>query len=164
MTEPYNIILTIIILLGLAGTLLPSLPGTTIILAGAILHALLTEFSPLSWQYLLILALLCLGSYVGQYLITAGVSKKMGASRYGIIGACLGMVIGFVLPIPGGIFAGAFLGGVGFEIIFDFKNLQEAMQSGIGALVGTLLSLFFEFAVGLGMATLIFYLLFSGSA
>ena len=163
MTEPYNIILTIIILLGLAGTLLPSLPGTTIILAGALLHALLTEFRPLTGQYLLILALICLGGYIGQYLITAGVSKKMGASRHGIIGACLGMVIGFVLPVPGGIFAGAFLGAVAFEIIFDYKNLQEAMQSGVGALAGTLLSLFFEFTVGLTMATLIFYLLFSAT-
>jgi hypothetical protein len=164
MTEPYNIILTIIILLGLAGTLLPSLPGTGIILAGAMLHAMLTEFSPLTGQYLLILGMICLAGYGGQYLITAGVSKKLGASRYGIIGACLGMVIGFVLPIPGGIFAGAFLGAVIFEIIFDFKDLQEALRSGVGALVGTLLSLFFEFAVGLAMATLIFYLLFSAAA
>jgi hypothetical protein len=163
MTEPYNIILTIIILLGLAGTLLPSLPGTGIILAGAMLHALLTEFSPLTGQYLLILGMICLAGYGGQYLITAGVSKKLGASRYGIIGACLGMVVGFVLPIPGGIFAGAFLGAVIFEIIFDFKDLQEALRSGVGALAGTLLSLFFEFAVGLAMATLIFYLLFSAA-
>ncbi|MCK4837752.1 MAG: DUF456 domain-containing protein [Desulfobulbaceae bacterium] len=164
MTDPYNIILTIIILLGLAGTLLPSLPGTGIILAGAVLHALLTEFSPLTGQYLLILTLICLGGFGGQYLITAFVSKKMGASRYGIIGACLGMVLGFILPIPGGIFVGAFLGAIAFEIFFDFKDLQEAMQSGVGALVGTLLSLFFEFVVGLSMATLIFYLLFGATA
>lgn len=164
MTDPYNIILMIIILLGLAGTLLPSLPGTGIILVAAMFHALLTGFNPLTGQYLLILALICLGGYAGQYLITAFVSKKMGASRYGVIGACLGMVIGFVLPIPGGIFVGAFLGAVAFEVFFDFKDLQEAMQSGVGALAGTLLSLFFEFAVGLAMATLIFYLLFSATA
>lgn len=164
MTEYHNILLTIIILLGLAGTLLPSLPGTTIILAGAVLHGMFTEFNPLTGQYLLFLTLICLGGYIGQYLITALVSKKMGASRYGIIGACLGMVIGFFLPIPGGIFAGAFVGAVIFEIIFDLKDIQEATRSGIGALAGTLLSLFFEFAVGLTMTSLIFYLLFSTSA
>ena len=38
------------------------------------------------------------------------------------------------------------------------------MQSGVGALVGTLLSLFFEFVIGLSMATLIFYLLFNTTA
>jgi len=159
MTDPINIILIIVILIGLLGTLLPGLPGTTIIVAGAMLHALLTGFNPMTWQYLLLLTLICLGGYVGQYLITGATSKKMGASKYGIIGACLGMVLGFLLPIPGGIFGGAFLGAVSLELIFGLKNLQEAMKSGLGALVGTLLSLFFEFMVGLGMATIIFYLL-----
>ena len=161
MTASLNIMLMIIILIGLAGTLIPSLPGTTIIMTGAMLHALLTGFTPLTWQYLLLLALICLIGYVGQYLITAVTSKKMGASGYGIIGACLGMVIGFVMPIPGGIFAGAFIGAVAFEMFFDLKDLQEAMKSGVGALVGALLSLFFEFMVGLVMASMIFYLLFS---
>lgn len=163
LTDPLNIMLVIIVLIGLVGTLVPSLPGTGIIVIGAILHALLTEFNPFTWQYLLILTMICLVSYAGQYLITAATSKKMGASKYGIIGACLGMALGFILPIPGGIFVGAFIGAVAFEVFFDLKDLQEALKSGSGALIGTLFSLFFEFLVGLGMAIMIFYLLFSAS-
>jgi uncharacterized protein YqgC (DUF456 family) len=160
MSDPLNIILIIIVLIGLIGTLLPSLPGTGIILAAAIIHALISDFTPLTWQYLLVLVAICLGGYLGQYLITAATSRKMGASKYGIIGACLGMVAGFILPVPGGIFAGAFVGAVLFEIFFALKDLQEAMQAGIGALLGTLLSLFFELMVGLTMAAIIFYRLF----
>ena len=158
-----DIILVIIVLIGLIGTLLPSLPGTGIILAGGIFHALFNNFTPLTWQYLLILMTICLGGYLGQYLITAATSKKMGASKHGIIGACLGMLVGFVLPVPGGIFAGAFVGAVSFEIFFALKDLQEAMKAGAGALIGTLLSLFFELMVGLTMAAIIFYRLFDNT-
>ena len=79
-----DILLVIIVFAGLLGTLVPSLPGTGIILIAAILHALITEFSPLTWQVLLILAGLCFGGYAGQYLVTAATSRKMGASKYGI--------------------------------------------------------------------------------
>jgi uncharacterized protein YqgC (DUF456 family) len=161
MSDPLDIILTIIIFIGIIGTLLPSLPGTGIILAGAIFHALLTDFTPLTWQDLLILVAVCFGGYFGQYLITAETSRKMGASKYGIIGACLGMLVGFIMPIPGGIFAGAFIGAVSFELFFALKDLQEALKAGAGALIGTLLSLFFEFMVGLIMAVIIFYQLLS---
>ena len=160
MNDPLNIILLLFIFIGLFGTLLPNLPGTGIILAGAILHALLTDFTPLTWQHLLTLTAICLGGYIGQYLITAATSRKMGASKYGIIGACLGMLVGFITPLPGGIFAGAFVGAVSFEIFFALKDLQEALKAGTGALLGTLLSLFFELMVGITMAAIIFYRLF----
>ena len=159
-TVTLNIMLLVIILFGLVGTLVPSLPGTGIILAGAVLHALLTEFNPLAWPYLLALTLVCLVGYFGQYLIAAITCRKMGASKYGVWGACLGMVVGFILPLPGGIFVGAFLGAVAGELFFDLKDLREAAKSGAGALFGTILALFFEFVVGLGMAIMIFYLFF----
>ena len=160
MSDPLTIILMLIVLIGIIGTLLPSLPGTGIILVGAIFHALLTDFVPLTWQNLLLLGGICLIGYLGQYLITAATSRKMGASKYGIIGACLGMLLGFITPIPGGIFAGAFVGAVAFEIFFALKDLQEAMKAGAGALLGTLFSLFFELMVGITMAAVIFYRLF----
>lgn len=155
-----DILLVIIVFAGLLGTLVPSLPGTGIILIAAILHALITEFSPLTWQVLLILAGLCFGGYAGQYLVTAATSRKMGASKYGIIGACVGMFVGFIMPIPGGIFAGTFVGAVLCEIFFALKDLQEALKAGTGALLGTLLSLFFEFLIGMIMAVIICYQIF----
>lgn len=160
MTATLNLMLLLIILIGLAGTLLPTLPGTGIILAGALLHALLSDFTPLTWPYLVTLALLFLAGYGGQYLLTAVTSRKMGASGYGIIGACLGLAAGIFTPIPGGVFAGAFLGGVAFELFFARKDLLAAMASGAGALLGLLLSLFFEFTIGLGMTAIIFFQLF----
>ncbi|MBU0481672.1 MAG: DUF456 domain-containing protein [Proteobacteria bacterium] len=155
-----NALLVFVVFFGLLGTLFPALPGTAIILAAAVLHGLASNFAPLDWKFLFILTLVFLIGYGGQYAITAAGSKKMGASRYGIIGACLGMFAGLVLPIPGGIFAGTFIGAIAFEIIFDYKELQEALKAGVGALIGTLLSLFFEFMVGLLMAVLIFYRLY----
>lgn len=156
-----NSLLALTVFIGLLGTLVPALPGTTIILGGAIVHGLINDFAPMSWKFLLVLTLICLAGYAGQYLVTAAGSKKMGASRYGIIGACLGMLAGLILPLPGGIFAGTFIGAILFEIVFDLKEFQDALKAGVGALIGTLCSLFFEFFVGLVMAILIFYKLFS---
>ncbi|MEN8141986.1 MAG: DUF456 domain-containing protein [Thermodesulfobacteriota bacterium] len=156
-----DILLVIIVFAGLLGTLVPSMPGTGIILIAAIVHALVTEFSPLTWQTILSLTVLCFVGYAGQYLVTAATSRKMGASKYGIIGACVGMFVGFIMPIPGGIFAGTFIGAVLCEIFFALKDLQEALKAGTGALLGTLLSLFFEFMVGMVMAVIICYQIFS---
>ena len=156
-----NALLVIFVFVGLLGTLVPAMPGTTIILGGALIHGLINDFQPLSWGILLVLTLICLAGYAGQYLVTALGSKKMGASKYGVIGACIGMLAGFLLPIPGGIFAGTFIGAILFEIFFDLKEFQDALKAGVGALIGTFLSLFFEFFIGLIMAVLIFYKLFT---
>ena len=156
-----DILLVIIVFIGLIGSLLPTLPGTGIILIGAILHALITGFTPLSWQIILALTILCLAGYGGQYLITAATSRKMGASKYGVIGACVGMFVGLIMPIPGGIFAGTFIGAVACEIFFAFQDFQKALKAGAGALFGTLLSLFFEFLVAMVMAVMICYKIFS---
>lgn len=155
-----EIILGLFLLTGVIGTFIPVVPGTGIILAGALLHALLTDFSPISGPFLLLLGLLFLAAQAGQYVVTAMGSKRFGSSKYGIMGAGLGMLAGIFLPVPGGIFLGAFGGAFIFELCFAFKDLKESFRAGTGALLGTILSLFFEFFVALLMAGLVIHRLF----
>ncbi len=150
-----NVILTIFMFAGIIGTIIPALPGTGIIMAGALIHGFLTDFTPLSINYQLLLAALATVAWAGQYVIAGLGSKKFGSSKYGAIGAFVGMVVGLFLPVPGGIFIGTFLGAFLFEIIFTMKDLKEAMRSGTGALVGAVASLFFEFLVAIGMIWII---------
>lgn len=150
-----NIILLIVLFAGVIGTLFPVVPGTGIILAAATLHAVVTGFEPINGTVLIVLAVLCVVSWVGQYALTAIGSKKFGSSGYGVIGACVGMVVGLILPVAGGIFIGTFLGAFLFEVCFAVKNMRQGINAGIGALIGTLFSLFFEFFIAIAMAWII---------
>lgn len=150
-----NVILTTCMFAGIVGSIIPSLPGTTIIVAGALIHGFLTDFTPLNMNYQLTLAALALLAWGGQYVIAGAGSKKFGASKYGAIGAFVGMVVGLFLPIPAGIFVGTFLGAFLFEIVFALKDLKEAFRAGTGALLGAVASLFFEFFIAVAMVWMI---------
>lgn len=150
-----DIILVIILLAGVIGTLFPVVPGTGIILAAAALHAVVTGLEPINGTVLIVLTVLCVVSWVGQYALTAIGSKKFGSSRYGVIGALVGMIMGLMLPVAGGIFIGAFAGAFLFEVCFAVKNTKQGIKAGIGALVGTIFSLFFEFFVAIAMVWII---------
>ncbi len=148
-------ILILFIAAGLIGSLFPIIPGTAIIFAGAVIHAAMTGFKPIQPAFLAVMAALLLIANIGQYFITGFGAKKSGATKYGVIGACLGSMVGFFLPIPGGLFLGAFLGAFLFEVGLAAAGLKQSVKAGAGAAVGTLLSFFFEFAVSLLMALLI---------
>ena len=150
-----DIALLLIVAAGLAGTMLPAVPGSAIILAGALFHAVMTDFHPITWPVLALLTVLFLAGWLGQYAIAGAGSKKMGASRYGMTGAVIGLFIGLVFPVPGGILMGAFAGAVAGELLFGGQETRQAMRSGLGALAGTIASMFFEFFVGLVMAGII---------
>ncbi len=152
-----SFVLSLFILIGVIGTLIPSIPGTSIILLGALTHALMTNFHPISIGNLLVLMALSILGAMGQYVLTGFGAKKFGATKYGIIGACVGSVAGFIFPVPGGLFLGAFLGAFIFEIFFSMKDIREGIKAGTGAFVGTVVSLFFEFGIALIMALLIAY-------
>jgi uncharacterized protein YqgC (DUF456 family) len=149
-------ILIFFIAAGLIGSLFPVIPGTAIIFAGAVIHAVMTGFKPIQPAFLAVMAALLLIANIGQYFITGFGAKKSGATKYGVIGACLGSMAGFFfLPIPGGLFLGAFLGAFLFEVGLATSGFKQSVKAGAGAAVGTFLSFFFEFAVSLLMALLI---------
>ena len=104
----------------------------------------------------LVLLFMTAGGALGQYFITGVGAKKFGASRYGIIGAIIGLFVGiFFIPMIGGFLVGTSLGAVVAEAIFTLKNQREVLQAGLGALLGTVGSLLFEFVISLVMITLI---------
>ena len=148
----YDTLLFIFILAGIIGSLFPAVPGTSIIVAGALLHGWLTGFDPIGWLDIVILASLSLATWVGQYLLAGIGSKKFGASKYGVIGASIGMVIGLFLPIFGGMILGTFLGAFLAEICFAVKDIKQGAWAGTGALLGVIASLFLELFVAFAMA------------
>lgn len=140
----------LVMAIGLIGTVLPIIPGTTIILVGAVVHRLLLGADKgMAWWGIAGLVLLTLLSYALDFASSYFGAKYFGASRWGVAGAVIGGIIGiftgFVtllfLPI-----AGAIIG----EIVAG-KRLINAGKAGWGTLLGTLAGMIGKLAIGLAM-------------
>ncbi len=145
-------VLTILCMVGLIGTMMPVMPGCGLIFVGAAAYALLTNFQVISGSALAVLLGLMLIGSIGQFFITSLGAKVMGAGKYGIIGAFAGFFFGLIfIPAPGGSLLGAFAGAFICELTFAVKSQRESFKAGIGAVIGAVFSLFFEFFIGIIM-------------
>lgn len=153
-------ILGLFVVVGVIGTLVPALPGCGIILAGVLIHAVLTEFQPFGLWPILGYTGLFVISWIGQFVVTGLGTRKFGSTKYGAIGACVGMFVGLFLPFFGGMLVGTFIGAFVFEIFFAMKEPMDGARAGFGALVGTVFSLFYEFLIALVMAGFIGWQIF----
>jgi len=136
----------ILILIGLAGLVLPALPGIPIMFLGFLTAAWIDNFQKIGWITLTILGILTLFSFGVDFLMTSIGAKKMGASRLAIIGAIIGVLVGFFLGITG-IILGPFIGAMVGEYISK-HDLLKAGKVGFGTWLGIVLGI----AVKLGLA------------
>jgi uncharacterized protein YqgC (DUF456 family) len=145
---------SILMLLGLAGSILPILPGPPLSFIGLFLLALLRHFSPPLTSTLVILLAIVTILVVGMdYIIPLLGAKKYGASKWGIWGSVLGMAIG-IFWSPFAMLAGAFIGAVLAEW-FVGKKKGEALRAGWGVMMGTLFATILRLGVS-GMMTYFF--------
>jgi uncharacterized protein YqgC (DUF456 family) len=145
------ILIVLLMLVGLIGTVLPLIPGTTLILAGAVTHKLAYSegANTISWWTVGGLLVLAVVSY-GVDLISGAVGAKyFGATRWGAIGGLLGAVVGIFFGLPGlivgplaGVLAGELIGG---------KQLVDAGKSTWGSLIGTTAGMVSKLFIGLMM-------------
>lgn len=125
---------TALILLGLAGVVLPALPGTALVLAGIILGAWIDDFSRVGWLALTSVTLLAVLAWVLDYVSAMLGAKRAGASRQAVIGAALGTVAGIFMGLVGVLFmplVGATIG----EFI-ALKDQRRALQVGVSTWLG----------------------------
>lgn len=126
-----------LVLLGLAGTILPALPGAPLVFAGLLLAAWIDGFQKVGIFPLVILGLLTVLTLVVDVVATALGAKKVGASKSAIVGSAIGTVVGLFFGIPGlllGPFVGALLGEYSAR-----KNWEQAGKAGLGTWLGIVL-------------------------
>lgn len=132
----------ILLLIGIAGSILPILPGPPIAYAGVLLQQL-RDPNPFSARFLWIWAGIVVVSLVLDYIIPAWGTKKFGGTRYGVWGCTLGFILAFWMG-PWGIIIGPFLGAFVGEMIGgqnSKKSFRAAVGSFVGFLVGSLLKM-----------------------
>lgn len=124
----------IVILAGLAGTIMPGLPGPPFIFAGLFGIAWLDRFQHVRLPGLIVLALLAILSVVVDFLMTAEGARRFGAGRWAVIGAAFGLVVGLFFGLPG-IVLGPFLGAV-LGHLAGKGTVGSSVRAGVGASLG----------------------------
>lgn len=134
---------------GLAGLLLPIVPGAPLLFLGLLLGAWAEEFRYIGVGTLLVLAGMAALTYVVEFAASMLRVKKYGGSRRAMAGAVLGGIAGLFLGIPG-ILLGPFVGAVIGELSLQ-RSLDQAGRAGFGTVVGLAVGLAGKLAIGIAM-------------
>lgn len=119
---------------GLAGTIVPMLPGVPLVFAGIVLAAWIDGFARVGPWTLAVLGLLTVLSFVVEYAASALGAKRAGASRPAILGAAIGTFVGLFFGLPG-LLLGPFAGAVTGELMAR-GGPSRAVGVGVGAWIG----------------------------
>lgn len=145
------ILCSILMVVGLLGVILPVLPGVPLAWLGLFIYALVTGFERISVATIVIFFVLMVLALVLDFVAPMLGAKKYQASKFGVIGAFLGFVVGiFVLGFWGiilGPLFGAFLG----ELIARGRP-KQALGSALGAFLGFIAGTLFKVVLILVMA------------
>ena len=123
-----------LILVGIAGTILPALPGVPLVFAGMLVAAWAGDFVEIGWVTLLVLGILTVIAVTVDFVASLLGAKRVGASGWALFGAAAGTVVGMFLGLPG-LILGPFVGAVLGELIAG-SNLRRSTTVGIGAWLG----------------------------
>ncbi|MDO8418728.1 MAG: DUF456 domain-containing protein [Rubrivivax sp.] len=156
------LLVALLIVAGLAGTVLPALPGTALVLAGIVLGAWIDDFAHVGGTVLAVVAVLAVLSWVLEYLAGLLGAQKAGASREALWGAALGTVVGLFMGLVGVLFM-PLVGAAAGEYLArraDANAHGQALKVGVatwlGIMVGLLAKVVIAFMmVGLFVAALL---------
>lgn len=144
------------LIIGFFGSFLPILPGTMLSWLGLLLFKF-TSYADYGWPTLIVLGLIVVIYQLLDYFLPIYGSKKLGGSKYGMIGASVGLLVGLIFSPFGLIsvivmpFLGAFLG----EFLIQRQHHKKALKSAFGTFVGFMLS------TGIGMFITLMFLGFA---
>jgi uncharacterized protein len=147
------ILAVLLTLAGLAGCILPAVPGPPLNFIALLL--LQWAWHSYSIMTLVVLGLLTLLVLVLDYMIPVWGAKLFGATKYGIWGSIIGMLVGIFLT-PIGMIGGLLLGAILGDMVAG-KMPLEAMKSGAGTFLGTVAGMLVKLILSGIMTFMVFY-------
>lgn len=122
------------------GLVYPIIPSVLFILLGFIMYGLFYSFADLGWLFWVIEILFVVLLFAADSVSNLIGVKKFGGTKAGMWGSTIGLIVGpFIIPVVG-ILVGPFLGAVIGELLVTKTGFRQAVQSGLGSLVGFLTS------------------------
>ena len=143
------ILAVVLVAAGLAGTVLPGLPGAPLVLAGLLAAAAADGFVHTGWPTFVAVGLLAAASLGVDLVASALGARRFGASPRALVGAAVGAIVGLFFGLPGlviGPFAGAVLGEWTAR-----RDLAQAGRAGVGTFLGLLFGAAAKAALALAM-------------
>ena len=137
-------------IIGIAGSILPGLPGTPFSWIGMLILYIWGSGTngagePMSTQTLIIWGLVVVIVSVIDYIVPMYFTKITGGSKYAERGALIGLIAGIILT-PIGVIAGSFLGAFLAELLYAKKDPTSSLKAAIGSFIG--------FIAGTGIKTI----------
>ncbi len=139
----------VLVLVGLAGTMLPALPGVPFVFAGLLVAAWLGDFQRIGWPTLTILALFTAGAVLVDLVATLLGAKRVGASKFALLGAAIGSIAGIFFGLVG-IFIFPFVGAVIGELLAR-REMGQAARVGLATWLGLVFGALAKLALALTM-------------
>lgn len=132
------IVASLLMTAGIAGTVLPALPGMPLIFAGALLAAWIDGFTRIGPVALVVLGALAVVGTVIDYVAAAASARRAGASKQGIVGAAVGTLLGVFTGLWGLLFMP--LAGAAIGEFIAHRDMLRAGKVGLVAWLGLLIA------------------------
>lgn len=145
----------LLLLVGAIGSVVPLLPGTTLMFAGVILQRLLLPVT-ITWTAVFWIGAVWLFSLAVDLICTLVGTRLFGGSKWGMTGATGGALVGMFFSLPALLF-GTMFGAIAAEKIFGRRTDRDALRSGVGATLGFLAGTFARAICALLMIALFAY-------
>ena len=157
----YLALSALLVIVGLAGTVLPVLPGVLLVFGGLFLAAWAEDFSRVGIIGLTLIGTLAALAFVADFVASLLGARRVGASPRALLGATLGGIAGIFFGIPG-LLLGPFLGAVLGEL-WARGGLAQAGKVGIGTWIGLLVAAIAKVVIAFAMiGTFLVSYLFTG--
>lgn len=143
------ILSAILILVGLAGTVLPVLPGTLLVWAGIVLGAWIDDFTRVGMVAVAVISALAVLAWALDYVAGLLGARKAGASRLALLGAAVGTVLGLFMGLVG-VFFMPLIGAAVGEYLAR-KDQVRAVKVGVATWIGIMLGLIAKVGLAFSM-------------
>ena len=159
------IVAVLLVVAGIAGTILPMLPGVPLVFAGLLLAAWHGGFAQVSILTMVIIGVIAAMAWAVDFVASIATAKKFGASQYALWGAGIGAVVGIAGGIVG-LIIGPAIGAVIGELITHKNATKQAISKeattkattvGIAAGLGFVLALAVKIVLVLTMLAVFAY-------
>ncbi|MEJ8568669.1 DUF456 domain-containing protein [Elongatibacter sediminis] len=139
------LLVVLLVVAGLAGTVVPALPGVPMVFGGLLLGAWIGGYEAVGWWTLGLFAGLTALALLVDFLAGAFGARYAGAGVRAFWGATIGAIVGMFFGLPGiilGPFAGAVIGEVS-----GGRGWRDSGRAGVGAWLGMVFATAFKLAI-----------------
>ncbi len=147
----FAIICAVLILIGLVGVIMPYLPGVPVAWLGLFIYAIGTDWERLSVTTIVVFGAITVLALLVDFIAPLLGAKKYKASKWGIIGASIGLFLGIIIFQIWGIILGPLLGALIGELIAG-KSTDIALKSALGTFIGFIFGTLMKVVIVLVMA------------